>query len=108
MASSLNVPYEQVRLTAPAVGGSFGSKLYSGNVQPLVFTAVMAKAAGCPVMFNYSKEEHFAIHQNRMVTKAHLKFGMKKDGLASAVIYESGCRCRRLCFHSGIHAGGGN
>ena len=86
VASSLNVPYEQVRLTAPAVGGSFGSKLYSGNVQPLVFTAVMAKAAGCPVMFNYSKEEHFAIHQNRMVTKAHLKFGMKKDGLASAVV----------------------
>ena len=85
VASSLNVPYEQVRLTAPAVGGSFGSKLYSGNVQPLVFAAVMAKAARCPVMFNYSKEEHFAIHQNRMVTKAHIKFGMKKNGLASAI-----------------------
>ena len=85
MASALNVPYEQVRLTAPAVGGSFGSKLYSGNVQPLVFAAVMAKAARCPVMFCYTKEEHFAIHQNRMVTNAHIRFGMKKNGLASAV-----------------------
>ena len=85
VASALNVPYEQVRLTAPAVGGSFGSKLYSGNVQPLVFAAVMAKAARCPVMFCYTKEEHFAIHQNRMVTNAHIRFGMKKDGLASAV-----------------------
>ena len=83
--SALNVPYEQVRLTAPVVGGSFGSKLYSGNVQPLVFAAVMAKAARCPVMFCYTKEEHFAIHQNRMVTNAHIRFGMKKDGLASAV-----------------------
>lgn len=85
VASALNVPYEQVRLTAPAVGGSFGSKLYSGNVQPLVFAAVMAKAARCPVMFCYTKEEHFAIHQNRMVTNAHIRFGMKKNGLASAV-----------------------
>ncbi len=36
-------------------------------------------------MFCYTKEEHFAIHQNRMVTNAHIRFGMKKDGLASAV-----------------------
>ncbi len=88
VASSLNVPYEQVRLVAPAVGGSFGSKLYSGNVQCLVFTAVMAKAAHCPVLFTYSKEEHLGVHQNRMVTRAHIKFGMKKNGLASAVQME--------------------
>ena len=85
VASSLNVPYEQVRLMAPAVGGSFGSKLYSGNVQCLVFAAVMAKAAHCPVLFTYTKEEHFGVHQNRMSTKAHIKFGMKKDGMASAI-----------------------
>ena len=36
-------------------------------------------------MFNYTKEEHFAIHQNRMVTNGSHKFGMKKDGLASAI-----------------------
>lgn len=85
VASSLNVPYEQIRLIAPAVGGSFGSKLYSGNVHCLVFAAIMAKAARCPVYFAYTKEEHFGVHQNRMVTKAHIKFGLKKDGLASAI-----------------------
>ena len=85
VAASLNIPYENVRLIAPAVGGSFGSKLYSGNVHCLVFAALMAKGAGCPVLFAYTKEEHFAAHQNRMTTKAHIKFGMKKDGLASAV-----------------------
>lgn len=85
VAAALNIPYEKVRLTAPAVGGSFGSKLYSGNVHPLVFAAIMAKAVRCPVLFTYTKEEHFGVHQNRMVTNAHIKFGMKKDGLASAI-----------------------
>ena len=68
-----------------AVGGSFGSKLYSGNVHCLVFTALMARFANCPVLYAYSKEEHFTAHQTRMVTKGHVKFGMKKDGLATAV-----------------------
>lgn len=85
VAASLNIPYEQVRLTAPAVGGSFGSKLYSGNVHILVFAAIMAKAANCPVMFGYTKEEHFAVHQNRMRTQGTVKLGLKKDGLVTAV-----------------------
>ena len=85
VASSLNLPYENVRLIVGAVGGSFGSKLYSGNVHCLVFTALMARFANCPVLYAYSKEEHFTAHQTRMVTKGHVKFGMKKDGLATAV-----------------------
>ncbi len=85
VAASLDIPYECVRLIAPAVGGSFGSKLYSGNVQVLVYTALMAKAAHCPVLYAYSKEEHFAAHQTRMRTKGHIKFGMKKDGSPTAV-----------------------
>lgn len=85
VAASLDIPYEQVRLVAPAVGGSFGSKLYSGNVHCLLFTALMAKAACCPVLYTYSKEEHFASHQNRMTTKAHIKLGVSKEGLATAV-----------------------
>lgn len=85
VAASLNVNYENVRLIAPPVGGSFGSKLYSGNVHCLVFAAVMAKAANCPVRFCYSKEEHFTSHQTRMRTWGKVKFGMTKEGLATAV-----------------------
>lgn len=85
VASSLNIPYEQVRVTAPAVGGSFGSKLYSGNVHVLLFAAIMAKTAHCPVYFCYTKEEHLAVHQNRMRTQGCVKFGMKKDGTATAI-----------------------
>lgn len=85
VAASLDIPYEQVRVIAPAVGGSFGSKLYSGNVHCLLFTALMAKAAHCPVLYTYTKEEHFGAHQNRMTTKAHIKLGVNKSGLATAV-----------------------
>lgn len=95
VASSLDVPYEAVRITAPAVGGSFGSKLYSGNVQPLVYAAVMAKASGHPVRVCYSKEEHLAAHQNRMVTNGHVKLGMDRDGTVHAVtldqVSDAGC-----------------
>lgn len=95
VASSLNIPYENVRLVAPAVGGSFGSKLYSGNVHCLVFAAIMAKAAHCPVLLRYTKEEHFAAHQNRMTTRGHVKLGMKKDGTVCAVtldqLADAGC-----------------
>lgn len=85
VASSLDIPYEQVRVIAPAVGGSFGSKLYSGNVHVLVFAALMSKFAHCPVYFGYTKEEHLAVHQNRMRTQAHMKLGVKKNGQATAV-----------------------
>lgn len=95
VAASLNIPYEQVRVTVPAVGGSFGSKLYSGNVHVLVFAALMAKSANCAVLFSYSKEEHFAVHQNRMRTQGKVKLGVKKDGLATAVemtqLADAGC-----------------
>lgn len=85
VAASLNMPYEQIRIKAPAVGGSFGSKLYSGNVHCLLFAALMSKAAKVPVLFTYSKEEHFTSHQVRMSVDADIKFGMKKDGLATAI-----------------------
>ena len=46
VAASLDIPYERVRIVAPCVGGSFGSKLFVGNVVPPVLTAIMAKASG--------------------------------------------------------------
>ena len=85
VAASLDIPYERIRMVAPCVGGSFGSKLFTGNVQPPVFAALMAKAAGRPVMFSYTKEEHFACHQTRMCTKSHVKLGVNKEGLATAI-----------------------
>ena len=85
VASSMNLRYEQVRIMAPAVGGSFGSKLYCGNVQVLVLAGLMAMKAHVPVMLRYTREEHLSFHQNRMSTKAHIKLGLKKDATVTAV-----------------------
>lgn len=85
VAASLDIPYERVRIVAPCVGGSFGSKLFVGNVVPPVLTAIMAKASGRPVMFSYTKEEHFACHQTRMCTKSHVRLGVNREGLATAI-----------------------
>ena len=88
VAASLNIPYENIRTIAPCVGGSFGSKLFSGNVQPVVYSALMSKKAGYPVLYTYTKEEHFAAHQNRMHTQGHVKLGVKRDGRATAVVVD--------------------
>lgn len=85
VAASLDIPYERVRIVAPCVGGSFGSKLFVGNVVPPVLTAIMAKASGRTVMFSYTKEEHFACHQTRMCTKSHVRLGVNREGLATAI-----------------------
>ena len=85
VASSMNLRNEQVHVIAPAVGGSFGSKLYSGNVQVLVLAGLMAMKAHVPVMLRYTREEHLSFHQNRMSTKAHIKLGLKKDATVTAV-----------------------
>ena len=83
--ASLNIPYENITTEAPCVGGSFGSKLFSGIVHPVVYSALMSKKAGYPVLYTYTKEEHFACHQIRMTSRAHIKLGIRKDGLATAI-----------------------
>ncbi|MBQ8537630.1 MAG: molybdopterin-dependent oxidoreductase [Clostridia bacterium] len=83
--AALNIPYEKITTEAPCVGGSFGSKLFSGIVHPVVYSALMSQKAHLPVMYAYTKEEHFACHQIRMTTRAHIKLGLRKDGLATAI-----------------------
>ena len=36
-------------------------------------------------MFSYTKEEHFACHQTRMCTKSHVRLGVNREGLATAI-----------------------
>lgn len=83
--ASLNIPYENITTEAPCVGGSFGSKLFSGIVHPVVYSALMSQKAGYPVLYTYTKEEHFACHQIRMTTRANIKLGMKKDGTVTGI-----------------------
>ena len=88
LARSLNMYYEQIRMQAPLVGGSFGSKLFMGNVYPLLFSALAAKKARRPVMYEMSKDEHLTTFLTRMNMDMRVKLGMKKDGTVTALDVE--------------------
>ncbi|MDR1515882.1 MAG: xanthine dehydrogenase family protein molybdopterin-binding subunit [Synergistaceae bacterium] len=91
VANSLNMPYERIHVEAPCCGGSFGSKLFMGNVYPLLFAALMAKKADRPVLYAMTKEEHLAANQTRMSMKANIKLGVKKDGTSTAIALRQWC-----------------
>lgn len=68
----------KVRSIGSQVGASFGSKYSSW--QYVLPAAVLAKATGRPVKFNYGRAEHLAAYSVRMGSRVHGKIGMKKDG----------------------------
>lgn len=68
----------KVRSIGSQVGASFGSKYSSW--QYVFPAAVLAKATGRPVKFNYGRAEHLAAYSVRMGSRVHGKIGMKKDG----------------------------
>lgn len=91
VGASMNKPYEQIHVIAPCCGGSFGSKLFMGNVHPLLFAALMSKKADRPVMYAMTKEEHFAANQIRMNMKANVKIGINKDASVTGVALRQWC-----------------
>ena len=64
-------------------GGSFGSKNYAPL--PLFYAAALARAAGKPVKFCFTKEEHFGAFVLRLGSRFRGKIGMQKDGSITAV-----------------------
>ncbi|MEJ2097683.1 MAG: molybdopterin-dependent oxidoreductase [Deltaproteobacteria bacterium] len=81
MQSKMGFP--DIRAISVQCGGSFGSKNYAPL--PLFYAAALAKAAGKPVKFYFSKEEHFGAFVLRLGSRFKGKIGMKKDGTITAV-----------------------
>jgi CO/xanthine dehydrogenase Mo-binding subunit len=81
MQSKMGFP--DIRAISVQCGGSFGSKNYAPL--PLFYAAALAKSAGKPVKFYFSKEEHFGAFVLRLSSRFRGKIGMKKDGTVTAV-----------------------
>ena len=82
----LNMPMHKVRVINPYIGGSFGR----GNLgeQPFfIFTAVLAKRAGKPVLYQYTRREDFHDTRNRVLYNCRL--GAMKDGNITAIYLNS-------------------
>lgn len=93
MQSKMGFP--DIRAISLQCGGSFGSKNYAPL--PLFYAAALAKAAGQPVKYYFSKEEHFGAFVLRLGSRFSGKIGMKKDGTVTAVsgqwVIDTGSYC---------------
>lgn len=80
-----NIPYENVRLISPFIGGGFGSK---GAV--LAYGAVAAFAArklGRPVKLAVTRPQNFTSYGGRAATRQTIRLGATEDGILQAIVH---------------------
>lgn len=81
IARVLGIPQTRVRVIAPYLGGSFGSK-YEGRYA--ILAAIMARKTGRPVMFRFTREEEM-LSKMRQAADIQVKMGVRKDGTFTAI-----------------------
>jgi xanthine dehydrogenase YagR molybdenum-binding subunit len=87
IASVFQLPKDKVRVHAEFTGGGFGSKFGAGDYG--VFAAKLAKKSGKPVLMVLDRKEEQLAAGNRPDSWNRIKLGYKKDGVVTAVEYES-------------------
>ena len=81
IAEALGLPYDQVRVRGPLIGGGFGGK---EDIAGQIHAALLAKATGKPVKVLYDRHESLLVHPKRHATQITVKLGLKKDGTLTA------------------------
>jgi len=81
VADTLGYPSHRVKVEAMPVGGGFGGKFVL--IEPLV--ALLAVAAGRPVLLQYTRMEDFVAGNPAPECKITLKAGGKRDGTITAL-----------------------
>ncbi|HJU54745.1 MAG TPA: xanthine dehydrogenase family protein molybdopterin-binding subunit [Pyrinomonadaceae bacterium] len=87
LASSFNVPEENVSVISPYVGGAFGSSLRP-NYYPAL-TAMAAREIKRPVKIVYTRTQMFTGHGYRPYTIQKVALGAERNGKLSAMIHEA-------------------
>ncbi|HKQ53079.1 MAG TPA: xanthine dehydrogenase family protein molybdopterin-binding subunit, partial [Pyrinomonadaceae bacterium] len=87
LASSFNVPEENVQVISPYVGGAFGSSLRP-NYYPSL-TAMAAREIKRPVKVVYTRTQMFTGHGYRPYTIQKVALGAERNGKLSAMIHEA-------------------
>jgi 4-hydroxybenzoyl-CoA reductase subunit alpha len=96
LAQILDMDMSRIRVVKPHVGGGFGCRTETLNVE--LIAALLARKAGGCVRIMVNREETFITHRGRPETDIKLKVGMKKDGRVTGVE----CECiQRGGAHSG-------
>jgi 4-hydroxybenzoyl-CoA reductase subunit alpha len=96
LSQILDMDMSRIRVVKPHVGGGFGCRTETLNVE-LIAGLLARKVGGC-VRIMVNREETFITHRGRPETDIRLKIGMRKDGSLTGVE----CECiQRGGAHSG-------
>jgi xanthine dehydrogenase YagR molybdenum-binding subunit len=87
LASSFNVPEENVQVISPYVGGAFGSSLRP-NYYPAL-TAMAARELKRPVKVVYTRTQMFTGHGYRPYTIQKIALGAEASGKLTAMIHHA-------------------
>ena len=98
LSQILDMDMSRIRVIKPHVGGGFGCRTETLNVE--LIAALLARKAGGHVRVVVNREETFITHRGRPETDIKLKIGMRKDGRITAVE----CEC---IMRGGAHSGYG-
>ena len=82
VGKALNIPWHQIRVIKPHVGGGFGNK-QDAVLEPLAAFLTM-KLGGRAVRISLSREESFACTRNRHPFHIHITSSIKRDGTLTA------------------------
>ncbi|MQG10009.1 MAG: xanthine dehydrogenase family protein molybdopterin-binding subunit, partial [SAR202 cluster bacterium] len=97
LASVLDRPISNIKVTAMEMGGGFGAKL---RLALEAFPALLSIKTGRPVKLINTREEAFTLNGPRLETNIYLKTGVTKDGKILA-------REARSIFDVGAYLGAG-
>ncbi|GAF38463.1 xanthine dehydrogenase subunit XdhA [Agrilactobacillus composti DSM 18527 = JCM 14202] len=83
IGQAVGVPWSQIRVQKPFIGGGFGNK-QEVIIEPLVVALSMA-CGGRPVEMNLTREESIAYTRTRHAIDYDLAVGVNKDGSITAI-----------------------
>src|SRR5690606_16032011 len=110
IASTLNIPIDQVRVINAYVGGAFGGR---EDISLQIHLALAAKVLKRPVKTIYSREESFLAHSKRHAMVMRYKTGADKEGnllaMETVIIGDTGAYAswgENVMRKAGVHATG--
>jgi 4-hydroxybenzoyl-CoA reductase subunit alpha len=96
LSQILGLDMSRIRVVKPHVGGGFGCRTETLNVE--LIAALLARKTGACVRLVVNREETFITHRGRPETDIRLKMGLRKDGRIAGIE----CECiQRGGAHSG-------
>jgi xanthine dehydrogenase YagR molybdenum-binding subunit len=87
VATTLNIPAENVRLISPYIGGGFGGKLWVNA--DAILTAIAARQLNRPVKMALTRQQVFHVTTHRSDTIQRVRLGTDHDGKILAIGHDS-------------------